>query len=297
MLLNKKIPLRYLFGKVKHEMLYILVIGLLTHYLKNHFRNQIPDMPISIPAFIGTAISVLLSFKLNQSYDRWWEARKVWGGIVNDSRTFVIQMQSFIQAGNETRIQTIAHRHIAWLYSLGQALRGLDPTENLAPYLTEADLAALQAHTNKPLAILQRNSLDLSNLQQEGQLPLFSLIQLNTTLVNFSNQMGMCERIKSTVFPATYRQYLHWIIYLFTIVLSIALGKIDIIFELPLLLAISTGFFLLEKTADSLQDPFNNQPTDTAMTAIARNIEINIRQLLGERTIPKPIEATDYYLS
>jgi putative membrane protein len=297
MLLNKKIPLRYLFSNVKLEILYILLIGMVTHYLKTKFSNQIPDMPISIPAFIGTAISVLLSFKLNQSYDRWWEARKVWGSIVNDSRTFILQMQSFIQDGNQTRIRTIAYRHIAWLYSLGQTLRGTDPTHNLSPYLSEADLAILQRHTNKPLGILQQNSLALAALQQQSQLPLFSLIQLNTTLVNFANQMGMCERIKSTVFPATYRRYLHWIIYLFTIVLSIALGKIDIIFELPLLLAISTGFFLLEKTADSLQDPFSNQPTDTAVTAIARNVEINIRQLLEEETVPKPIEPTGFYLS
>lgn len=296
MLLNKNIPLNYIFKKVKREMLYVLAIGLVTYSLKNTFRNVIPDMPITIPAFIGTAISVLLSFKLNQSYDRWWEARKVWGGIVNDSRTFVIQMQSFIKKGNEGTIRKIAFRHIAWLYSLGQTLRGLNPTDQLASYLSKEDLAALQPHTNKPLALLQQNSLDLASLHADEQIPLFSLIQLNTTIVNFSNQMGMCERIKSTVFPATYRQYLHWIIYLFTITLSVSLGEIEGIFELPLLLAISTAFFLLDKTANHLQDPFSNLPTDTAMTAIARNIEINIKQLLGDPEIPQPVESNGFYL-
>ncbi|WP_316809380.1 bestrophin family ion channel [Pedobacter agri] len=71
-------------------------------------------MPLGIPAFLGTAISVILSFKLNQSYDRWWEARKIWGSIVGDSRTFVLQLQSFLYTGNDDAILTLCFRYIAW---------------------------------------------------------------------------------------------------------------------------------------------------------------------------------------
>lgn len=295
MLLNKRIPLTYIFNKVKLEMLYIIVIGLITFYLTHRFEDIIPTMPPTIPAFIGTAISVILSFKLNQSYDRWWEARKVWGSVVNDSRSFVLQLQSFIKPGNEEDIKIIAMRHVAWLYSLGQSLRGLDPLMGLDQYLSKEDLAQLQHHTNKPLAILQQNTLHLTRLKEQGQIDTFSFVQINNTLVNFSNQMGMCERIKTTVFPVTYRKFLHWIIYLFTITLSISLRDIESYFELPLLLAISTAFFLLERSATHLQDPFNNLPTDTAMTTISRNIEINIRQLLGQKDIPEPVEPEKFY--
>ena len=107
--------------------------------------------------------------------------------------------------------------------------------------------------------------------------------------------MGMAERIKSTVFPVTYRVFLHLMIYLFVITLSISLGVINPVYEIPLLVIISSGFFVLEKTATLLQDPFENKPTDTAMTTIATNIEINIKQLLKESEIPKPLKPYRFY--
>ena len=107
-----------------------------------------------------------------------------------------------------------------------------------------------------------------------------SFIQINNTLVNFSNAMGMAERIKNTVFPATYRLFLRLFIYIFVVTLSISLADTQGYFEIPLLLVISCSFFLLEKTSALLQDPFSNKPTDTAMTAIATTIEINIKQLI-----------------
>ena len=113
-----------------------MTISITFHFIKVTFGSIIPELPISIPAFLGTAISVILSFKLNQSYDRWWEARKIWGGIVNDSRTFVIQLQMFLSKGNESSIKKIAYRQVAWCYCLGQSLRGLDPLGNLEKFLS-----------------------------------------------------------------------------------------------------------------------------------------------------------------
>jgi putative membrane protein len=251
-------------------------------------------MPISIPAFLGTAISVILSFKLNQSYDRWWEARKIWGSIVNDSRTFVLQLQSFV--ANTQTIKSIAYRHIAWCYSLGQTLRSLDPLENLDRFMAKEDIERIKKHNNKPLAILQLNTLELVDLRTNEALHLFAHIQINNTLINFSNQMGMAERIKNTVFPVTYRYFLHMFIYLFVITLSISLRGVKSYFEIPLLLVISLAFFLLEKTATHLQDPFSNLPTDTAMTAIATTIEINIKQLLDEKEIPAPYSPEKFFI-
>ena len=126
---------------------------------------------------------------------------------------------------------------------------------------------------------------------------IFSQIQLNNTLVNFSNAMGMAERIKNTIFPVTYRIFLHFFIYIFIVTLSIALRDIKSYFEIPLLLTISTMFFLLERSATHMQDPFRNRPTDTPMTAIARTIEINIKELLKEPEIPNPLQPEKFYLS
>ncbi len=295
MLLTKLPSLLYILNKTKLEFFYSLVLALLISFLSYKFYANIPKIPISIPTFLGTAISILLSFKLSQSYDRWWEARKIWGSIVNDSRSFTLLLQSLLPPGNDSAIRQIAFRHIAWCFSLGRSLRALDPLQNLEKYISEDDIKNISLHSNKPLALLQLNALHIAQLKNTGKMDVFSQIQLNTVLINFSNAMGMAERIKNTVFPVTYRVFLHLMIYVFVITLSISLGANKPMFEVPLLLLISSGFFVLEKTATLLQDPFENKPTDTPMTSIATTIEINIKQLLREGEIPKPIEPKEFY--
>src|SRR5688572_17450313 len=152
-MLIKNIPLSFILNKIKYEMIYIAIIGMLAYTVTHWFENVIPPLPIAIPAFLGTAISVILSFKLNQSYDRWWEARKIWGSIVNDSRNLTLQLQSFLPEGDRRAIKTIVYRQIAWCYALGRSLRGLDPLVGLQSYLTQEDLTKVLAHHNKPLAI------------------------------------------------------------------------------------------------------------------------------------------------
>ncbi|WP_128544795.1 bestrophin family protein [Larkinella soli] len=296
MLLDRKISFAYIFNKVKVDLLIVLLIGLITNLLTVFFRGYLPEMPLTIPTFLGTAISILLSFKMNQSYDRWWEARKVWGAIVNDSRSFVIQLQSFLDDGDPAVIRKLAYRQIAWCYSLGQSLRGQDPVEGIGPLLSETDRTAISGHVNKPLAILQLNAGDIRNLRQSSAIDVFRHVQLDQTLVRFCDSMGKAERINGTVFPSTYRHFLHFIIYLFVVSLSISLKNVQMIFEIPLLLAISAGFFLIEKSALHLQDPFRNRPSDVSVTAIARTIDINIRQLLGEKEVPEPVKPDEFYI-
>ncbi len=297
MLLNKRIPATYILNKVKYDLIYVLIVSLTVLFITEKYRELLPEMPLTIPAFIGTAISILLSFKLSQSYDRWWEARKIWGAIVNDSRSLVIQLQSLVSQGNDPQIKKIALRQIAWCYSLGQSLRGLNATDNLDKYLSAEELEEIKQHTNKPLALIQLHAKDIKALKDAGHLELFSQLQLDDTLVRLCDAQGKAERIKSTVFPVTYRLFLHAIIYLFVVTLSISLKDVAGFYEIPLLMVISAAFFLLERSARHMQDPFENKPTDTAMTAIATTIEINIKQLLNEGDVPEPHKPGKFYLS
>lgn len=296
MILNKGIPLKYVLGKVKYDLVYVLVIALLVYYLTHMFDRVLPEMPITIPAFLGTAISILLSFKLNQSYDRWWEARKIWGSIVNDSRSLVLQLQMLLPKGNEDIVKRIAYRQIAWCYSLSQSLRSQNPVANLSQFLSDNELERISEHQNKPLALLQQHALDLKALHENKQTDSYTQVQFNNTLMRFSDWMGMAERIKNTVFPATYRLFLHGVIYLFIVTLSVALRDIESYFEIPLLMIIASAFFLLEKSATHMQDPFSNKPTDTPMSAVSRTIEINIKQLLREEQLPEPMKPESFYM-
>lgn len=296
MLLDKKIPLGYIINKIKTELIYVVAIALLVYYITTAFRHIIPEIPLSIPAFLGTAISVLLSFKLNQSYDRWWEARKIWGTIVNESRNLILQLQALTQAAAAPLIKRIVYRHIGWCFSLGQALRGRDALDGIGKYLPAEDEERLKRHHNIPLGLLQLNNEDLKQMRQSGYVDVFSHTLLLNTLANLMNAMGMAERIKSTIFPVTYRLFLHMIIYLFIATLSISLRDLKSYFEIPLLVIIAAFFFLLERTATHMQDPFSDKPTDTAITAIATTIEINIRQLLGETDVPAAKSPEGFYV-
>lgn len=296
MLLNKNIPVLYVVHKVKYEALFVIALATTVSLLKKHYIEALPDIPLAITAIMGTAISILLSFKLNQSYDRWWEARKLWGSIVNDSRSFVMQLQSLVNTDEKETIKKMALRQIAWCYALTQSLRSYNmPQVGLQKFLNEDDFAYLNKHNNKPLALMQQHREDLSRLKQHNKLELFAQLQLDSTLVRLCDAMGGAERIKNTVFPVTYRIFLHFIIYIFVVFLSISLKDVPLHFEILILLVISVGFFLLERSATYMQDPFENKPTDTAMSTISRTIEINILQLIGEENVPQPLKPESFY--
>jgi putative membrane protein len=296
MILDKNIPFKYIFDKVKFDLIVVFFVGVITNILTISISHLVPEMPLSIPALLGTAISILLSFKMNQSYDRWWEARKVWGAIVNDSRTFILQLQSFLPVDENETVRRLAYRQIAWCYVLGRSLRGLVALEGSEYLLSTDDQAEVSQQTNKALAILQLNVKDIKEVRLQNKLETFTQLQLDNTIVRLTDSMGRAERINGTVFPSTYRKFLHFTIYLFIITLSISLKQVNMIFEIALLLAIASAFFLIEKSAYHLQDPFKNRPSDIPVTAIARTIEINIRQLLGERNVPEPVKPDGFYI-
>jgi putative membrane protein len=302
MLLDTKLPFTYIINRIMPDVVRVLLISVFFQVVKYYFADYLPQIPLQLPTILGGCISLLLAFKIGQSYDRWWEARKVWGAIVNDSRTLLMQVSSFIPEAQLLHdapaplLRTVAYRQIAWCYSLGQSLRGLDPLAGLTSLLASAELAELPRHANKPLAILGLHTQQLKALHQQQALNDFQQVQLDSTLLRLCESMGQAERIKNTVFPSSYRLLVYLFIYVFLTTLSLGLVETIGIWEAPVLLTIASSFFLLERTARYLQDPFNNKPTDTPVTAIARTIEINLRQLLHETEVPAPCQAKSYYL-
>ncbi|MES2647068.1 MAG: bestrophin family ion channel [Bacteroidota bacterium] len=284
MLLKENIPFKYIFGKIKYEVLFITLYASFITILYNEFHLTHMSIPLSVPALLGTVISLLLGFRSNQAYDRWWEARHIWGAVVNDSRTLARQVTSFVPADhNNTYIDAfrlrMIKRQIAWCYSLGRHLRGQNASRGLDRYLDKSEMDFLKQVDNVPAALTDLMGRDLQLALEEGWINRFQQVELDRTLSRLCDSMGKCERIKNTVFPSTYSLYIHLSMMLFIGLLPFGVIEYFGMFEVPLVVAISSCFLLIEKMAIHLQDPFENKPTDTPMTTIAQNIEKNLVQL------------------
>lgn len=294
MITNKRIPINYWFNKIKWELLIVTLLSTSIYFVSEYVIDI--GVPLSIGVFLGSAIALLLSFKLSQSYDRWWEARKIWGAIVNDSRSLIIQLKNFTSNQDKPVIQKIGNRQIGWCYALSCSLRKQDPLKHSSPFITDLDLKKLKQHKNIPLAIIDQHSEDIANLHKNGTINDYQQIQLDDTLVRLCESMGKAERIKNTFFPKTYRLTLHVFIYIFLTLLSLSLTELHNFVEIPIEVIISIPFFLLEKIATQIQDPFENKPTDTPMTSISETIELNLKQLMDSRNLPEVKETNKFYI-
>ncbi|WP_422360171.1 bestrophin family protein [Reichenbachiella sp.] len=294
MLLTTKIPLGYIFRNTKKDIFFIFCVALVAVVAYRFY--DIANIPPNITGLVGTSISLVIAFKLSQSYDRWWEARKIWGAIVNDSRTLVLQLRSFTNGKEPEIVNRMAERQIAWCYALGQSLRKLAPLEGIDGFLSSDELKSIGSHKNVPLGLLDFHSQDISTLHGSKNINDYQQMQLDDTIVRLCESMGKAERIKNTVFPTTYRLFLRWFIYIFVILLSITLAETDGYGDIPLLLLITIPFFLLEKTAYYLQDPFENRPTDIPVTLIANTIQTNLRQLVGQMEVSDQKAHEDFYV-
>lgn len=292
MLLKKNIPFRYILGKIRYELLVILLYTTLIAVLHETNSGLPIAIPLTIPALLGTVISLLLGFRSNQAYDRWWEARHIWGAIVNESRTLARQVLTFtdvMEEGDDVHLfrERVIRRQIGWCYSLGQALRGNPAVSGLDGYLSRKELESVSHYGNVPSALLDQHGRDLKRALENGWINRYQQVELDRTITRLCDAMGKCERIKNTVFPSTYSLYIHFSLLLFITLLPFGVIEYFGFLEIPLVMAVSASFLLIEKMAIHLQDPFENKPTDTPMTAIARTIEKNLRQMLRDQEMPE----------
>ncbi|RYD71350.1 MAG: hypothetical protein EOP53_23825 [Sphingobacteriales bacterium] len=300
MLLKENIPVKYIFGKIRNEIIMVTVYAVLIAIAYNTFHITRISIPIAVPTILGTVISLLLAFKSNQAYDRWWEARTLWGAIVNDSRSLTRQLLTYVDThyeGDDQKVfcERMAKRQIAWCFTLSRHLRGEDVMHGLDKWLCPEDIAHIKNYNNVPLALLELQGIDLRNAFKLGWINEYQQVEMDATLTRFSNEMGGCERIKNTIFPATYSVYIHFALILFIMLLPFGLIEFFGIIEVPVVIAIACSFFLIEKMAIHLQDPFENKPTDTPTTTISTTVERDIMQMLKQNY--KKEEVTAGYLA
>jgi len=241
------------------------------------------DIKMSIATILGFTVSLLLGFRTASAYDRWWEARKVWGGIVNDSRTLVRQGIGFAGKGKAIKeVQELAYYMIAWCYALKNGLRKLDPIEETGRYLSEDEKSTIAPLNNKHNEILKLMELKLHEMREKELIDGFQHVAMDNSLKQLCDHMGKCERIKNTIFPQRYREYTHKGILIFLVMLPYGMLFSTGPFSIAICFITSFFFLMIESIAFSLQDPFSNIGSDTPMSALSRTIEINILEMMGE---------------
>lgn len=299
-------------------VLYAFILCLFHHYSGVHFA--LPWQPISV---IGIAVAFYLGFKNNSSYDRTWEARKILGSIVNNSRAFGAQVVSFVSGENEESIRKeLIYRHIAWLTALRYQLRlsrEWEHTEErvkgrfapnvceeyihnleveLEKFLPHNEVVQYESNTNSATQILATQSKRLQELRDKDYFEDFRHMELVNLINNFYTDQGKSERIKNFPFPRQYASTALWLTFVFCGILPF--GILDVFHNMsgwvywtsPIIVGLVTWiFFLMEKIGDYSENPFEGTYNDVPITTIARGIEIDLREMIGDSNIPGPIPA------
>lgn len=295
MVIGEKLPWKIIFRLHAPWLGLTALVTLAAWVLTRVLQLKLPVTPVPFQ-IAGVALAIFLGFRNNSAYDRWWEARKLWGGIVNHSRTLGRQVLTLFTAPEADRAalaelqKRVLYRQMAWLQALKQQLRGLEVLPAVAPYLSEAERAAAPAQKNVAAWLSHVQGVELAEASRKGWITEFRLEMIDRTLTELLSMQGGCERIKSTPIPTAYRVFTHRFTRVYISILPLGLLEQVDLTALPVLLGLSLAFLVLETLGRILEDPFTLNPNALALNAICRTVEINLRQQLGETELPGPIE-------
>ena len=326
----------------RFETLLFLVIGtgsVACFYYLDLDWLKIPWTPL---ALIGTAVAFVIGFQNNAAYGRIWEARKIWGGIVNTSRTFGMLVQDMLtnehtesplsEAELRHEIKTLTYRHIAWMTALRHAMRQIKPWEtatshktnlewdyrpperdstlevDLKPYIDEPDFEYVMSKNNKQTALIYLQSHHLRKLKERGVVWEFSFLKLEAVLQELVSLQGKSERIKNFPYPRHFATLNHLFMWLLVLLLPLGLapqfadigdkfveshplaGELFVWLSIPFYVVVAWTFHTMERVGRTGENPFEGTVNDVPISTIARGIEIDLRQNLGEpsEAIPEP---------
>lgn len=283
--------------------LIMLVTCVATYYLHTYVISSAIQIPATLATLLGTAIAFFVGFNNNQAYDRWWEARTIWGAIVNDCRSWTRNILFYTAQTSlpDEQLSIIKKRmvlrQISFVYALKENLRK-NAEGYYEKYLTREELNRVKQESNLPNAILSLQAIDLQQLSRERSIDEFRFVQLNALISSFTDHMGKSERIRNTVFPASYIYFTRLFIWVFVIFITLTLS--DAVGGWSILIGWIIGFIfhVTHQNGMGLMDPFDEISTGIPLNQIARTIEINLLQMLGEQQIPPPVKPVndEYFL-
>lgn len=284
----------------------------------------IPWMPV---ALVGTAAAFTVGFKNTQTYNRLWEARQIWGSIINTSRTWGIMSKDFVKADNPA-IEQLIYRHCAWLTALRFQLRKPQSWENtdkphfreyrnyfqipewegnleeeLKKYLTEAERVYVLGKKNRATQLIALQSKHLKSLRTAGSIEHYEYVEMERRLADLYDHQGRCERIKNFPYPRQFASINLFLVRLLVLLMPFGmlnefqkLGEGFAWLTLPFSVIVSWVFTSMEKVGEATENPFEGGANDIPMAALSRTIEIDLRDMLDESNLPAPITSINNIL-
>ncbi|WP_419869272.1 bestrophin family protein [Chryseobacterium sp. CT-SW4] len=286
---NTKHFLKILFSLHKSDTLKILfptmcVVGLYSYivayieieYLHLNAKSGISNVGM-IHSLLGFVLSLLLVFRTNTAYDRWWEGRKLWGKLVNDTRNFTIKINNILI--NDRKDAEQVARYLKFFpHFLAKHLS--KESTRLALDEDYSELEKSFKH-HGPSEIILLLTHKLAQLKKEGKISDMEMVYLDTQLSGFLDVCGGCERIKNTPIPYSYSSFIKKFIILYVFALPIAYVITIGYFMIPLTVFVFYVLMSLELIAEEIEDPFNNDENDIPMEALAQNIEKSVQKIMG----------------
>ena len=347
MYVNKKYSFKDVILWTRLELIYFLLISLAVAALFEVAELRWLQLPWTPVALIGTAVAFLIGFQNNAAYGRAWEARKIWGGIVNESRTWGTMVKDMVTNEHATepisedarnqQIRILINRHIAWLTALRFAMREKRPWEVFTEHRTNKEWyekahiperdgllqeeleSLLPAHefqqvltkTNKAATLLSLQSAHLRSLKERGLIWEFSFLELEGIIRELFTLQGKSERIKNFPYPRQYATMSYDIVCIFIFLLPFgiipefsaigdslvpnfpAVGKLFVWLGVPFTVVVAWVFSTMQRIGIVGENPFEGSANDVPISTIARGIEIDLLEMLGEAPdqIPEPIPA------
>ncbi|MEZ0486958.1 bestrophin family protein [Fibrella aquatica] len=333
---RKRISFRHLWSFTWRPILFFVTYStaIVSLYIATDWPLlTVPFIPI---ATIGTAVAFYVGFKNNSAYDRLWEGRRVWGSLTNASRSWAIMVLDYITNLNASgqlpaselrnHHRLLIYRHLAFLNALrlqlrskhvweehhGAELKIIDHIEafqqkkmdyELCHFLPKDEVNSLLSKANVATQLIRNQSAHLRELRALGLLSDIYHNELERMLVELYNQQGAAERLKTFPFPRQYAFFSYVFVWLFILLLPFGLitemtkvGGWHVWLTIPFYTLIAWVFNTMEVVGDTSENPFENSINDVPISAICRNIEIDLREMLSETELPAKLQAVDNIL-
>ncbi len=231
---------------------------------------------MGIYSLIGFVLSLLLVFRTNTAYDRWWEGRKKWGELVNNTRNLAIKIGSIT---DDAEIEQFFARMIPnYAFAMKEHLRDGVNLNELE--LTDEERAELEGKGHIPSHIAKLMYERLHKMKQDGQLTQEEFLSIDTNLKTFSDIIGACERIKNTPIPYSYSNFFKKFIFIY--VTTVPLAFVDLFGYYSILIALFLFYVLvsMEILAEEIEDPFGDDDNDLPTQELSQKIRDNVQEML-----------------